>query len=77
MQPHPLLPAAAAIVTVWIIVLHFSVSGISAAVLPMEKRQGFADKTSCEQQIGGIKRGWSRLALPAPDKITCERFEVK
>ena len=62
---------------VWIIVLHFTVGGISAAVLPMTHRAGYADEATCKRDIGTIKRGWAKTMMPAPDRISCEKIEVK
>lgn len=61
---------------VWIIVLHFTVGGVKAAVLPMEHRAAYTTKAECARDISTIKKRWDKQGLPSPDAVTCEKHEV-
>jgi hypothetical protein len=62
---------------VWIVVLHFHVGNIHAAVLPRDHPHAYDADAACKRRIPDIKRRWEKTELPMPEKITCERYEVR
>jgi len=61
---------------VWMVVLHFSVGGIEAAVHPKDRNRAFVEESACKRAISAIRKSWERRDLPSPERISCEKIEV-
>ena len=64
---------------VWIVVLHFTVYGFDAEVLPQGPITGYRYKSSCERTIPRVKDIVDKTAsawMPKPKAIICEQIKI-
>lgn len=69
---------AAALKAVWLVVLHFTVLGYHGRALPegAAHRTAFEKIDDCRKAIPVVRRALRTIPVQ-PDKIVCEKMEVK
>lgn len=60
---------------IFLIVMHFSTGSI--AVGNQGKPVGYSMLSDCKKDIPSVIDRWQKLNYPMPDKITCEKLELK